>query len=151
MKTMFVRIAVKTVLALMLAGFSAKAQIIVDNSDPGFYASPAWATGTSSQAWGGTFRYRSTAPVSDPATWKVNLPSTGPYSVYAWWVSGPNRSAAAPYIITHGSSTTTVIVNQQVNGGSWNLLGTWTMAGQVKLSPWAATGYIVVADAIMWR
>lgn len=62
MNTTFVRVAVKMVVALMLAGFSAKAQIIVDNTSPGFSASKAWKAGTSSQAYGGTFRYRATAP-----------------------------------------------------------------------------------------
>jgi hypothetical protein len=42
--------------------------------------------------------------------------------------------------------------NQQVNGGSWQLLGSWSMGGTqtVKLSCWTSTGFIVVADAVRW-
>ena len=62
-----------------------------------------------------------------------------------------NRSASAPYIIYHSTGTATVRVNQQVNGGKWNYLGTWAMStGKVQLSCWTTTGYVVVADAIKW-
>ena len=155
MKTPFVRIAVKAVLLLVLTVCSAKAQsiiqIIVDNRDPGFSASSSWSTASGGGSYGVDSRYRFTAPVNDPATWKANLPGTGPYGIYAWWVSGSNRSPSAPYIISHASGSTTVVVNQQLNGSKWNYLGTWTNPTQVKLSPWTATGYIVSADAIMWK
>jgi hypothetical protein len=126
--------------------------VIVDNSDPGFSASPAWATGTG--GYGGTFRYRSVGPFSDPATWKTPAMKAGTYSVSAAWVSGANRSAAASYVVYHSSGATTVVVNQQLNGGLWNLLGNWSMnagTNQVKLSSWGTTGYIVIADVIKWQ
>jgi hypothetical protein len=151
METSFVRVAFKTVLVLAFAAFSANAQIVVDNSDPGFSASAAWGTAWGGGSYGPNSRYRATAPVSDPATWKVNLPSTAPYGIYAWWVSAVNRSKTAPYIVYHAAGSTTVVVNQQLNGSRWNYLGTWSNPYQVKLSPWTATGYIVSADAIMWR
>lgn len=128
---------------------------IVDNSASGFSASASWATGTSAaDKYGSNYRYRSTAALSDPATWSVSLPSSKTYSVYAWWSQGSNRSATAPYVVYHSAGSTTVNKNQQANGGVWNLLGSWSMAGganQVKLSCWTTTGYIVLADAIKWQ
>jgi hypothetical protein len=44
--------------------------------------------------------------------------------------------------------------NQQVNGGSWQLLGSWSMnagTNQVRLSCWTTTGFVVIADAIKWE
>lgn len=127
---------------------------IVDNNNAGFSASANWATGTSSTDKHGTdYRYRSTVSSSDAATWVVSLPNSASTSVYAWWPQGANRSSTAPYIVYHNGTSTTVNVNQQINGGKWNLLGTWSMtAGNntVKLSCWTTTGFVVMADAIKW-
>ncbi|MBA4149753.1 MAG: hypothetical protein H0X66_16695 [Verrucomicrobia bacterium] len=131
----------------------ARAQtIIVDDSSPGFTASTNWLTGTG--GYGGTFRYRLTAPVSDAATWSASFKLSGTYKISAWWVSGVNRTTSAPYIVYHSGGTTTVNRNQQVNGGQWNVLGTFNLnsgVNQVRLSPWTATGYVIIADAIMWQ
>jgi hypothetical protein len=127
----------------------------VDNSAAGFTASASWTTATSApDKFGTNYRYRSTAAISDPATWTVSLPSTGNYYVNAWWSQGANRSATAPYVVTHSGGTTTVNVNQQANGGKWNQLGLWNMTSgskNVKLSCWTTTGYVVIADAVNWR
>lgn len=131
----------------------APAEVILDNNQAGFSASSNWSTGTmSTDKYGADYRFRSTQAISDPATWQVTLPSAGTYAVYAWWPQGSNRSTSAPYIIYHNGGSTTVRVNQQVNGGKWNLLGTWDMGttGKVQLSCWTTTGYVVVADAIKW-
>jgi hypothetical protein len=71
-------------------------------------------------------------------------------------VAAPNRSTTAPFVITDASGNTlaTVNVNQQLNGGQWNTLGTWSFpAGwnKVQLSRWTTSGFYVVADAIQVR
>jgi N-acetylmuramoyl-L-alanine amidase len=129
--------------------------VIVDNSSGSFSASGNWITGTSSaDKYGADYRYRSTAALSDPATWTPNLPSAGNYAVYAWWPAGSNRSASAPYVIKNTGADQTVRVNQQTNGGKWNLLGTYSLAAgtadPVQLSCWTTTGFNVMADAIKW-
>ena len=76
---------------------------------------------------------------------------TRSYQVNAWWSQGTNRSAAAPYIVSHSSGSTTVNKNQQTGGGSWQSLGTYTFSSgtnKVELSCSAPTGYVVIADAI---
>jgi hypothetical protein len=127
--------------------------VIVDNASSNFSASSNWWTSTSVSGYYGTnYHTRATAAVSDPAKWTVTLPSDGTYDVYAWWTAGSNRAPSAPYIITHSGGNATVNVNQQVNGGQWNLLGTWNFyqgtAVRVQLSCWTTTGYYVVADAV---
>ena len=129
--------------------------IIVDNTSAGFSVTGTWSSGSSStDKYGTDYRYHSTAPISEPATWTATLPTTKTYAVYAWWPQGSNRSTTAAYIVSHAAGTTTVTVNQQINGGQWNLLGNFSMnagANQVKLSCWTTTGYVVVADAVKWQ
>ena len=127
--------------------------VIVDNANSGFTASSNWFATTATPGYFNTnYRARATAAASDAAQWSVALPSTGSYAVYAWWTAGSNRSATAPFIVTHASGSTTVKVNQQINGGKWVLLGTWNFnsgtAVRVKLSCWTTTGYYVIADAV---
>jgi N-acetyl-anhydromuramyl-L-alanine amidase AmpD len=110
-----------------------------------------WATGTSAaDKYGADYKYRSTAALSDAATWTSTLSNGGSYDISAWWSQGTNRSATAPYILPNGA---TVNKNQQTGGGAWQLLGTQTLsaaAQTTKLSCWTTTGFVVVADAIKY-
>lgn len=127
------------------------ATYIVDNSSAGFTASANWSTGTSAtDKYGADYRYRATAAVSDAAQWSASIATAGNYDVSAWWAAGSNRSATAPYVLPDSS---TVSVNQQANGGKWNLLGTKSLAAGAnvtKLSCWTTTGFIVLADAVKY-
>ncbi|MFN7137775.1 MAG: peptidoglycan DD-metalloendopeptidase family protein [Limisphaerales bacterium] len=135
-------------------GGSSGTTVTVDNSSSGFSVVGSWSTGTSaSDKYGSDYRFKSTAPVSEPATWTGNLTATRSYSVQAWWAAGSNRSASAPYIVYHASGSSTVNKNQQSNGGSWQVLGSFNCNSgnnQVKLSCWTTTGYVVIADAVRW-
>jgi hypothetical protein len=130
--------------------------IIVDNTDSGFSASSNWATSTNVPGYyGSNYRVRATQATSDPASWTVNLPTSGSYRVSVRYSSASDRATAAPYIVTHAGGDTTVNVNQQQNGGTWVVLGTWTFnAGtsqRVRLSCWTTAGFYVVADAVRFE
>lgn len=130
-------------------------EIIIDNSDSGFSCSSNWSTGTSAtDKYGTNYRYRNTQATSDPAKWTPNIPTSGSWAVYAWWSQGTNRSSSAPYIVYYSGGSTTINVNQQTNGGKWNLLTTKTFgtgtAYPTQLSCWTTTGYVVIADAVKW-
>lgn len=126
--------------------------VIVDNPAATFLG--PWSVGSAStDKFGADYRFRSTAAISEPATFTGSL-TAGGKNVSAWWPQGANRSTATPYIVAHAGGTTTVNKNQQVNGGSWQLLGNWSFnAGNntVKVSCWAATGFVVMADAVKWE
>lgn len=151
-----VRIASLVALALLASTAGAvqaiPAPVIVDNMDPGFSASDRWGTTTYVPGYyGSNYRYRVTEPVNDPATWEYTIQSTANYKVYAWWPQWFPHSSTAPFIIYHSGGSTTVWVNQQVNGAKWNLLGTFALeAGEnrIQLSCWTTTGYTVIADAV---
>jgi N-acetyl-anhydromuramyl-L-alanine amidase AmpD len=134
----------------MINGGVGKTAVIKDNTAATYTGT--WATGSSAtDKYGADYRYHSTAPISEPAQWLATLNTSASWNVRAWWPQGANRSATAGYIVTHGAGTTTVSKNQQANGGSWQLLGTWSMGtGKVQLSCWTTSGFIVVADAIKW-
>jgi hypothetical protein len=121
---------------------------IIDNSSAGFAASAGWATASSAaDKYGADYRYKSTAAISDPATWTANL-TAGNYDISAWWAQGSNRSTTAPYILPNGATSSQ---NQQSGGGAWHLLGTQALPGGnnvTKLSCWTTTGFVVVADAV---
>ncbi len=136
---------------LTSGGGGGSATIVVDNSSSGFSASTNWSTGSSAaDKYGSNYRFRSTAALSDSATWNANITIPGTYTISAWWAQGSNRSATAPYILPNG---VTVSRNQQSSGGQWNSLGNVSLtAGNkaTKLSVWTTTGYVVVADAVRY-
>ena len=132
------------------------ADIIIDNTSGSFSCSANWSTGTSStDKYGTSYRFRSTAAVSDAASFTPNITASGSWTVYAWWPQGTNRSPSAPYLVTNTGGTTTVSVNQQANGGKWNSLGAFNLGTgtgyPTKLSCWTGSGYVVVADAVKWH
>jgi len=91
-----------------------------------------------------------TDATGNAATWTPNVAQAGQYEVYARWTSHANRATNATYTVTHAAGSTAVAVNQQQNGGAWNLLGTFTLAPgtahKVTLTD-EANGY-VIADAL---
>ena len=87
---------------------------------------------------------------SDQFKWKFTLPEAGNYRVSAWWPASNSRPTNAPYTIYHASGSTTVRVDQRVNGSQWNELGEFSFnAGEtyVALSDDVSSGS-VAADAI---
>lgn len=134
--------------------YDMRTKVTVDNSASGFSAVGNWSTGTTAvDKFGSDYRFHSTQPVSEPATWSGGLTGSGSYAVRAWWSEGGNRSSTAPYIVYHSAGSTTVYMNQQINGGKWNSLGTFNLnagANEVKLSCWTTTGFVVLGDAVRW-
>jgi N-acetyl-anhydromuramyl-L-alanine amidase AmpD len=124
------------------------AQTYIDDSPA---VSASWATASSSaDKYGADYKWRSTAAISDAASWTINVASAGNYDISAWWPQGGNRSQTAGY---HLPNAAVVNKNQQTNGGTWNLLGTIGLgAGNqtTLLSCWTTTGFIVVADAVRY-
>lgn len=128
--------------------------VIVDNANSGFSASSNWQSGTSStDKFGTDYRFRQTQSTSDQATFTASV-SSGSHPVSVWYPQGSNRSQTAGYTVSHSSGSSTVTVNQQINGGQWISLGSFNMnsgVNTVKLSCWTTTGFVVMADAVKWE
>jgi PKD repeat protein len=125
------------------------ADTIVDNGSAGTSMTGAWPVsgaagyyGTNS-VWG-----RNGATYS----WHAALPQSETYQVYMWWTQYDSRSTSAPVTITYNGGSETISVNQRVNGGKWNLLGTYsfnsTTGGTVKLSAPGPSPASYSADAV---
>ena len=72
-------------------------------------------------------------PTNDGAAFRFYISSPGTYKVYAWWTDATSRTTSASYRVFEldgGTMLDDLLVNQQINGGQWNLLGTYTF-GQV--------------------
>lgn len=126
--------------------------IIIDN--PSATVVGTWATGTTStDRYGADFRWRSKGTGASYVQYTPNIGTPGNYQVYAWHAQGSNRATDAKHLISYNGGSTTVNVNQQINGGQWNLLGTFNFAtgtsGYVRIHDGHVdTTKVVVADAV---
>ena len=88
------------------------------------------------------------------AEWIPDIPADGQYAVYVTYRSFSNSSQNATYTVWHEGGQTTFKVNQQIGGGTWLYLGTFTFrkgqseTGMVTLDNNSDSGGIVCADAV---
>ncbi|MCX8010886.1 MAG: T9SS type A sorting domain-containing protein, partial [Ignavibacteria bacterium] len=127
---------------------------VVDDSSKSFSFIGNWYISTSQPDRFGPYYHVSTSGNgSNKAYWKTKLRSNGYYNVYAYWSAHPNRGRNVPYIIHHSISKDTIRVNQQLNGGQWNLLGSFYFQSNdsavVEITN-DADGY-VIADAVKFE
>ncbi len=130
-------------------------QILLDNAQATYIGT--WSTGTSStDKYGSDYRYvlGVSGTATHTATYRPNIPANGIYDVYIWYPQGSNRASNAPWTVSSASGTTTVNVNQQINGGTWVLIASGRSfnagtTGYVRLSnSIGSTTPVVMADAV---
>ena len=105
------------------------AEVVIDNGGPGTSFTGGWDVS------GATGSYGSNSVWSrDGAkyTWSFTPSASGNYDVSMWWTEWPSRSTAVPVDITHSGGTARVTINQQVNGGKWNSLGSYSLIAGVS-------------------
>jgi hypothetical protein len=132
--------------------------VLVDDADglPWVSITGAWDVLTSQPGyWGNDFLSDGdTAKGTKSVTFSPLLPQAGDYAVYAWY---PNVGGAYYYFpsnvptdIVHGGATNTVYLDEQISGGAWNYLGTFSFNsgtnGWVRIRTDGTSGY-VMADA----
>lgn len=132
-------------------------EIIVDNSSPEFltYGSGAVESTSTNGYIGSNYLALPAGSGEISAEWNVaNLNPGTEYILQANWTSHPNRATNAQYqyTITDDSGSQireTAIVNQQSNGGSWQLLGTFVSSDpSLTVRVDNNTDGYVIADAI---
>jgi hypothetical protein len=144
--------------------WSSKGEIVVDNYNPAndsskavFEASSNWGTYTdnSGKYLSNFRRTNGNGPENDWAAFKFKVPASGSYSVYARWPANSNRSTSVRYRVFETIGGTMFFNgnrNQQINGGKWNKLGTWSWSsggwGQVIISRSLSGSGQLAADAI---
>jgi cell wall-associated NlpC family hydrolase len=124
---------------------------VVDNATKGRFRAPGWVERSGEWQTLGV-DYAQTSRYRAPARFKVNIPATGYYSVYAWWPAQEGNNYATRFGITTTSGTEWTEVNQQQDGGMWVRLGAYEMgAGDyyaVQVSPGSGGYGAAVADAV---
>jgi hypothetical protein len=126
---------------------------IVDNDhgSPDYTETGTWVTSGSAGYNGGTYRW-SNAGQSNTATWDLNLPGSGTYTVSAIYRASANRCTSTKYVVQTASGPQTVYKNQTTSDLTWVTLGTWTFdsgGGTVTIDAAGSTGGdVVIADAV---
>ncbi|HZC19720.1 MAG TPA: hypothetical protein VE225_08395, partial [Rubrobacteraceae bacterium] len=128
-------------------------QVVENTTEGRFEVDDEW--GTSSYGLGVSgkdYRFARPSENAAPARFKVEIPETGNYAVYARWPEVKGLNDSVPIGVEAASGTEWTKVNQQKNGGRWVRLGVYAMkAGDdhsVKLSRQTSGKDYVVADAV---
>jgi hypothetical protein len=129
-------------------------EIIVDNADgTGVTFIGTWGTSAFRPGYYSTdYRHDNNSEKgSKSVRFTPNIAVVGTYKVYARWVSYSGYSSGVPMDIVHSGGTDTVTVDQTQNGGTWNLLGSYTFdvgtVGSVLIRNDGTIGH-VIADAV---
>ena len=96
---------------------------------------------SASYGWGGT---------ETTAVFRFTAEADGWYNVYAWWGCLSNGASDAPFTVSCGSQSSTVRVNQLIDGGQWNRLASVRAAKgeEIVVSLSADSDSYVIADAV---
>jgi len=124
-------------------------QVVDDTSDWRFDAS-GWKEGlTDELAHGGS--YAASVASAGDARFKLKIPTSGDYALFAWWPSNKSNSTAARFGVSTSSGTKWTTVDQSRDGGYWVQIGIYDMeAGDyyaVRVSNGSDSGR-AIADAV---
>lgn len=131
--------------------------IIVDNADPtGVTKSGSWTSSTSSGGFYGTnYLHDGNTGLTNSKSVRFSpvLPTSGTYEVHLRWTASTSRATNAPVDVNFEGGSATFLLNEQTNGGTWNLLGSFNFAagssGNVVVRNDGASSY-AVADAVQF-
>jgi RHS repeat-associated protein len=104
------------------------ASALVDNADERrTYADDGWSTAESPRGYQGP-KYSTITTRTDTEyfTWKVTIPRDGRYDVRVWYPEGTGTDAH--YYLEHDGGSTTKVIDQSKNHGTWVSLGTYTFS-----------------------
>ena len=136
-------------------GFTVDRNATVNYNNPTWYNFPG---GYTSAEYYKSY-YASSGDGSAKAIFKPTINVTGKYRVYEWhgwrgsYSSSYREGTNVPCTVVHQDGSTTITVDQTVNSGKWNLLGTFNFNSGGNYSATLsnnANGY-VIADAFMFE
>ena len=128
---------------------------VVDNATSGrFSAGSNWLSSSyeASGNYGTTHRYLKPGSTFAPAQFKVNAPARAAYDVYGWWPASTGYNDRTRFRVYTVNGWVSKEVNQRTNGGTWVLLGRYTLnagdAYRIQVSNQSAGSGYIVADAV---
>ena len=128
---------------------------VVDNATSGrFSAGSNWLSSSyeASGNYGTTHRYSKPGSTFAPARFKINAPARAAYDVYGWWPASTGYNDRTRIRVYTVNGWVSKEVNQRTNGGTWVLLGRYTLnagdAYRIQVSNQSAGSGYIVADAV---
>jgi cell wall-associated NlpC family hydrolase len=121
----------------------------VDNDTAGSFSAPNWQGGTDGSGVGQVSHggsYVRSGSGGPPARFKVDIPTSNDYTVYAWWTASPDNSQSARFGIDTAAGRRWTSVDQTKDGGIWIKLGTYAMSKGERTIQLSAGD--TVADAV---
>ncbi len=123
---------------------------IVDNTTRGRFLAPGWRhVSGDDDSHGADHAVAEAGSDAKKATFRMKVPTTNDYSVYAWWTADKKNASAARFVIESASGPHTEKVDETKEGGMWIKLGDFELKkGErtVQVSP--SGDAAVVADAV---
>jgi hypothetical protein len=124
---------------------SAPTQIIIDDGDIGTSSSGSWNIRYGANSYNDRYLFNNTGG----ATYTFQTSADGTYELSLWWTFYADRCTNIPIEIYDGNSLlTTINVNQQINDGQWNILGTHAFSGTAIVIIGSEAGCSTCADAL---
>lgn len=123
-------------------------EVIVDNLDPDVSSVGVWLPSGAAGFWATNSVWANDA--GDTFTFNAPVVPGVAYAVYEWHTQYSSRYTAVPHQVFSGATLLdTVNVDQQVNGGQWNLLGLYVFAdATASVTVGATPGFSSCADAM---
>jgi hypothetical protein len=127
---------------------------VVDNTSAGWFMARGWdeRSGSKGKYYGENYSYVRPSVVGAPARFRVSIPVTDYYTVYARWPALEGNNAETLVGVSTTSGIEWIKVDQRRDGDMWVRLGAFRMATgndyAVQVSGYKAKGR-VVADAVM--
>lgn len=119
--------------------------ILLDDGDSGTLAVGAWSTSTAS----GFYGTQSVFSRDPSATYTFQAKNPGRCKVSLWWTQLSSRSVEVPVQIYDADKLLKVMhVNQTLDGGKWNALGTYEFSSYPKVVIVSTGSGSACADAI---
>ncbi len=125
---------------------------VVDNTTKGKFRGSGWKTKTADpDSYGDNYRISGGSNGVQMARYKVNIPESDVYSVYAWW---PNkvRGGKARFGVVTEFGTKWSRVDQSRDGGYWVPIGEYRMnegeSYAIKIAGVPGSEDVAVADAV---
>ena len=130
--------------------------IIIDNGDPETSFTGTWSVSGATDPWNPADPSRTSlwSRNGDTYTWTFIPSISGTYEFSMWWTQYVSRSSNIPVTIEYSGGTVDATINQQTNGGKWNIIGSYPfIAGEnynitITAVPGGTQNYSTCADAI---
>jgi N-acetyl-anhydromuramyl-L-alanine amidase AmpD len=126
-------------------------QRLGDDSARAFSRPAGWQRAASSAAYARSFSVTQPSSTGTAAQFKLSVPKSGSYALYAWWPAASGRNSSVPVGIDTSTGTQWIRVDQR-SGSGWRYLGSFSLTGGkstvVRVSPRTAATGSIAADAV---